>query len=296
MLLDKIIELATDTDKPLSVLLRQCVMLGHELKNDSLKTWANQELNGYNDLQTVPEYRTMLAGAMGIFNAGYSFPSITRPIPVGGMEKEHRWAAETVRLGEPVSAYENSLKASDAHALTYQWPADMVVHYQRRFMPGHALATAWQDVPFSAIAGMLDTIRTRVLNVALDIKREIGESDSDLKKVESNSEKAERVNSIVINHVYGGTVFIGDKQSVNIQNIEVGNWQELREALLATGIQEGEIAELSQALTKDGKTFGTQVKEWVSRNATKVWDKGLQVGTTVGTTILTEYLKKHFGN
>jgi AbiTii len=64
VLLDKIIELATDIDKPLSVLLRQCVVLGHELKNDSLKTWANQELNGYTDRQKVPEYRIMTAGAM----------------------------------------------------------------------------------------------------------------------------------------------------------------------------------------------------------------------------------------
>ena len=281
--------------KPLSVLLRQCVVLGHELKNDSLKTWANQELNGYTDLHTVPEYRTMLAGAVGIFNAGYAFPSITRPIPVGGMEKEHRWAAETVRLGEPVSAYENSLKSTDAHALTYQWPADMVVHYQQRFMPRHALATAWQDVPFSAIAGMLDTIRTRVLNIALDLKREIGVSDADLKKVELNSKEAEKVNHIVINHIYGGTVYVADQQTINTQNIAVGNWPDLEKALLAVGIQKGDIGELSHAIERDGETFGTRVKEWIGRNATKVYDKGLRVGASVGTTILTEYLKRHFG-
>src|SRR5260370_18982490 len=176
VLLDKIIELATDTDKPLSTLLRQCVVLGHELKNDSLKTWANQELNGYTDTNKVPEYRIMNAGAQGIFNAGYAFPSITRSIPAMGMEKEHRWAAETVHLAEPVSAYENCLKSTKGHALTYQWSADMVVYYQARFMPGHALARAWQEIPFSPLAGMLNTIRTRVLNVALDIKNEIGES------------------------------------------------------------------------------------------------------------------------
>lgn len=44
MLLDKIIELATDSGQSLSVLLRQCIVLAYELKNDSLKAWANQEL------------------------------------------------------------------------------------------------------------------------------------------------------------------------------------------------------------------------------------------------------------
>jgi hypothetical protein len=294
VLLDKIIDLATDTDKPLSVLLRQCVVLGHELKNDSLKTWANEELNGYKDVRKVPEYRIVNAGAVGIFNAGYMFPSITRPIPTGAMEKDHRWAAETVRLGEPVSAYENSLRSTKGHSLTYHWAADMVVYYQESFMPGHALARAWQEVPFGAIAGMLDTIRTRVLNVALDIKKEIGDTDADLKKIEPNSERAERVNHIVINHIYGGTVFVGDQQTIT-QNIAMGNWQDLRDALLAVGIQEGDIGELSQAIEQDGKTFGTRVKGWIGRNATKVFDKGLQVGASVGATVLTEYIKQHFG-
>jgi len=66
LLLDKIIELATDIQQPLSVLLRQCILLCYELKNESLKTWANQELNGYPDAHKVPEYRVMNAGATGV--------------------------------------------------------------------------------------------------------------------------------------------------------------------------------------------------------------------------------------
>jgi len=75
----------------------------------------------------------------------------------------------------------------------------------------------------------------------------------------------------------------------------VGNWQDLRKALLAAGIQEGDIGDLSHAIEQDGKTFGTRVKDWIGRNATKVLDKGLQVGASVGTTVLTEYIKRHFG-
>jgi hypothetical protein len=64
---------------------------------------------------------------------------------------------------------------------------------------------------------------------------------------------------------------------------------------LAVGIQEGDIGELSNAIEQDGKTFGTRVKDWIGSNATKVFDKGLQVGASVGTTVLTEYIKRHFG-
>lgn len=292
MLIEKIIELATDTDQPLPGLLRRCVLLGDELRNDSLKSWANQELNGYADPQKIPEYRNISAGAVGRFNAGYSFPVVERPIPSGGMQEKHRWAAETVCLGQPVSAYESMLKSQTKESrLVYPWSADMVVHYQETFMPGHALLNAWQEVSFSVIAGVLDTIRTRVLNMALDIRREIGETDADLKKVELNTSEAEKVNRIIVTNIYGGTVHVGDQQTINTQNISVGNWQDLRKALLASGIEEGDISELSQAIQEDGKTIGNRVEEWIGRNAGKVWDSGLQVGTA----LLTEYVKQHLG-
>jgi hypothetical protein len=43
ILLDGIISLAGDGKQPLPDILRKCLRLGHELKNDRLKTWAAQE-------------------------------------------------------------------------------------------------------------------------------------------------------------------------------------------------------------------------------------------------------------
>jgi hypothetical protein len=295
-LLDKIIELATDNQQPLPVLLRQCIVLGHELKNADLKDWANHELNGYPDGLKVPDYRIVRAGATGTFNAGYMFPTIRRPIPAAILEETHRWAAETVHLSESVSAYETALKAeSKGQRFVYQWNANLVGYYQDKFIDGHVLIDAWQEVSFGTIAGLLDTIRTRVLNMALDIKSEVGESDTDLKRVLPNSTEAENVHRIVINNIFGGNVYQGDLQNINIQNIPAGNWEELQKALLSFGIGQHDIDDLSREMQADGKTFGGRVKGWISRNASKVWDHGLQVSTSVGTTILTELAKQHYG-
>lgn len=299
MLLDKIIELATDNQQPLTVLLRQCIVLAHEMKNEQLKEWANHELNGYPDETVVPKYRTVRAGATGIFKAGYMFPSTKRPIPAVAMEEAHRDFAEIVHLREPVNAYETNLttlKAGNGRVFAYEWNANLIAYYQETFMEGHALIKAWQEIPLGVIAGMLDTIRTRVLNMALELKSEIGESDADLKKVKQNSSEAEKVNSIVLTQIFGGTVYMAaGQQNVNVQNIAVGNWEDLKKALESLGIPQGELDKLSQDIQQDGKTLGTRVRAWISRNAAKVLDGGLQVGTSVGTTILTEYLKRHFG-
>jgi len=50
-----------------------------------------------------------------------------------------------------------------------------------------------------------------------------------LKKVEPNSEKAEKVNHIVINHIYGGTVYMADHQTINTQNNRGGKLARLEE-------------------------------------------------------------------
>jgi hypothetical protein len=299
MLLDKIIELATDNQQPLAVLLRQCLVLAHEMKNDQLKEWANHELNGYSDQSELPKYRIVAAGATGTFNTGYMFPTTERQIPALSMEEPHRRFAEEVRLVEPVSVYVSifdALKSGKGQILVFKWDANLIAYYQAKFIQGHALTDAWQEVPSGAVAGMLDTIRTRVLNMALELKTEIGESDADLKKVKQDSAEAEKVSHIVQTQIFGGTVYIaGGQQNVSVQNIAVGNWADLKKALSESGIGEEDVAELSQAIQQDNKTMGATVKGWIGRNAGKVLNSGLQVGVSVGTTILTQYIKRLLG-
>jgi hypothetical protein len=65
MLLDDIIDLATNTGQSITVLLRKCIVLAHQIKNDRLKTWANKELNGYGDEDVLPDYRVISARRQG---------------------------------------------------------------------------------------------------------------------------------------------------------------------------------------------------------------------------------------
>jgi AbiTii len=55
--LDEIIDLAVENSGPLSVLLRQCLLLAHTLKSQRFHTWAEKELDGYDETDELPEYR-----------------------------------------------------------------------------------------------------------------------------------------------------------------------------------------------------------------------------------------------
>jgi len=293
-LLDKIIESGTANEPPpLSSVLRQCILLSDQLKVPLLRTWAEQELTGYPNPKDVPQYRVVNVGAYGDFAAiGQRYQG--RPIPASLLEPQHRWAATVLRLTEPVSAYE-SLDGSSKGVLIYDWPSDMIALYQSRLLQGAVLMRAWQQVPKSVYAGVLDSVRTRVLTMAIDIKNDAEASGLDLTRIKQNSPEADRVQQTVVHAVYGNVYVAAGSQVINTQNIEVGNWSDLHKTLKEFGIADTDLGELHKTLEHDKKIDGEGLKGWITRNAGKLFDHGLQVGTAVGTTILTQLIKRHLG-
>ena len=209
------------------------------------------------------------------------------------LKPEHRWAATVHRLTEPVSAYESL--GDTKGALIYEWHSDMIALYQSSLLEGCVLMSAWQQVPKTAIAGVLDTIRTRVLTTAIDIKNDLERSEVDLADIKQDSPESEKFQQIVVHGVYGNIYIAAGSQVINTQNIAVGNWDDLRNTLKESGIDDANLGELRDTLEHDKKMDSNGMKGWVARNAGKVLNQGLQVGTTVGTTILTQLIKRHLG-
>jgi hypothetical protein len=295
VLLDDIVTLATDDQQPITALLRKCIVLAHRLKNDRLKAWANEELNGYASVDTLPEYRILSAAATGTF-VGPGWMQTTQGIPSGALKKQHQKFAETVYLSQPVSTLEDILKTART-TITFPWNANLVAHYQDQLMSGWQLFSAQQTVVKSVVAGIIDTVRTRVLNMALEIQSELGERDEDLKEI--TPEKSQIVEQTITNNILGGTVFLSTGQStmtVTQQSINVGDWESLSKVLHGVGVSEPELAELSEAVQEDGdEKMGTKVKGWIARTAPKVLSGGVKIGTEIGKALLKEHLKHYFG-
>src|ERR1700692_1568687 len=92
-LLDKIIDGATESTEPVSNLLRRCLVLAHDLKNEKLAAWASMELNGYQRDDPLPSYRTIRIVARGFFIGPYGGQLDDQPLTPGVMDEEHRdWA------------------------------------------------------------------------------------------------------------------------------------------------------------------------------------------------------------
>lgn len=202
-LLDDIINLAVDGKQPLPDILRKYLLLGHELKNETLKTWANQELNGYPPTKDIPEYRIVQAEAKGNFTGPFRSGAQNWPIPPMALNKEHRDFGELVYLTQAVSAYQD-VTNHEQDNVAFPWPGNLALYYQKRFFQGkYALVSAWQEVSKSTIVELLDTIRNRTPNMALQIKDELGTSYADLGKIKFS--EASKIQNIIFQNTEGNT-------------------------------------------------------------------------------------------
>jgi hypothetical protein len=302
MLLDDIIEFAADDKQSVSSLLRKCLILGHRLKNDKLIGWANQELNGYESSDGLPEYRIVSTGAKGYMSGPFGSSINNFPIPSILLEQNHRHLATTVYLLEAIGSYEELMRAKH-DTFRVEWPADFVLFYQRkiRTKDGCHLVQAWQDVGKSSFAQVFDAVRNRTLSMALEIRASLGDKDESLDHV--SPQAASQIERSVTNNIFGGiNVIASGHSSVNStvsqtsSSITAGDKEQLETALRRTGLPESSLNDLSKAIQQDGSAnMGSRVQAWIKENAPKALIGGVQLGAQVAKPVLTELLKQYFG-
>jgi hypothetical protein len=67
-----------DDTVPLSSMLQKCIVLGGQAGSQKMRDWARQELNGYADADTVPDYRHVAAAVMVLITNSAGYNGITR--------------------------------------------------------------------------------------------------------------------------------------------------------------------------------------------------------------------------
>lgn len=293
-LLDGIIQSVTETKEPIADILRRCLVLAHRLKNDAFKAWVERELNGYSGDEELPDYRTSVGVALGHFSGPVGAGLRNQPLPASVLGEELRHFARDITLRQPISAYDGADKKE-----TYQlpWPADLVAMYQSSFIPGFALATAWMPVPGSMMAGVVDTVRTRLLTFVLEMQSELPD-DTEQAVKELPSEKVQQLVNI---HIYGGNNNIGDHGVINANTVIVGDLASLKAALSGLGLSDTDAEELKSAVEADEKeggdkkSLGKRALEWVGKAAVATGKAGVKIGSDVATATLTAIAMKYAG-
>ena len=294
---------ATDNATPLSDLLRKAKILAVRLGNRRLEEWVDRELNGYSTSDPLPPYRRagpnrVLGHFAGPFGSGLQ----NGEIPSAIVDSDDRQNLFHHRFLEGVAHYEAILadRSEDGQLLVY-WPGNALLKYANRIYEGLTTMSAMQQLSPATIAGLLDGVRNRLLELALEVERE--NPDAGEAPIGSEPVPPAQLDRIVQNVlVYGGQNTIAAGQvTQHVQQITTGSaWEEIRRDLEGVGVPADDVAQLRDALESDGEAtaageLGPATQGWIGRIAGRVAAGALELAQGVSVEVLTQVILRALG-
>jgi len=298
-LLREIQEAAVSDDVGITTLLRKAKVLAARVGSDELSSWVDLELNGYPDRALLPEYRIADVRALGTFAGPFGSGARNAPIPASCIPEGYRDWAQKAYLVLPISGYEELLKKKDAGSFQAPWPPDLIAHVAGDIYQNMNLVTAYAEVPRAAVVTVVDGVRNRLLNYALELEKiapDAGEGDAQASPVSK-----EQMSQVFHNHIYGsvGTFAAGTGISISVgTQIVTGDFATLRAGLEEVGVDEQDINALQEAIQEDGpqqRGFGRKVADWVGGMIAKAAAGAWRVGLNTASTVLPTLLAKYYG-
>lgn len=258
--LSAIIDAATADTTSVAALLRMIKVVAARIQTPLVVDWVDNELAGYSSEAPLPDYRGPFQTQVLSEWSGFGGSQIRNaPLAPSAFPQGLRDAgAFEVEFRESVSELER-LATSDG-LLSYFWPTDVIALINgmmqngqlkelQQFAPLHGLVAVHKRVSPALLTSVLDSVRTRVLSLALDLEQVMPDAgEPGVVPVDPA-----HINNIITNYFSGpGTaVAFGGPATVQLAEVRVGDLESLLDAAATLGLQSAELAELREAIRND---------------------------------------------
>lgn len=263
---------AVSSETDVSALLRKCKILAARLGNAEFKAWIESELNGYDDIAALPDYRKLSVESVGHFSGPFGSGMRNAPIPSSCLPQEFRDHVTHSFLSQPISHYSSLLVSRKRNQFQENWPADVVALVGRSIYQNMVCVSAWKVIPANSIAALCDTIRTRVLNFCLEIEsQDPNAGEAPLNQPPLPQERVSQVFNTYIsgsvqNVASGGTDFSQHAESHGLANELL---TKLIDAIASAPAAEAGKTEMAAAATRmrdsvHSPSFAEQYRQFMS--------------------------------
>ncbi len=214
-------DLANSTVDTLTALKRAKVLFS-ELGNDDLLNWANYEIVGYPNSESLPDYRISMGILMGSYIRGSMSNHIKYnnvPLPLGQMPDDIKGNLLSIYFSEGVNALKQLLTNSNKseNQLGKTIPSDfypLIARYNND--PYMVIYTAQVVFGSHLISDIISSIENRLLDAFILLEKEFGvlddlELDATIKTPQEIKEIADKIIVIIYND---NSVKIGDNNKI----------------------------------------------------------------------------------
>lgn len=290
----------------LAPVLLKLRFLAARLGSDALAEWVKYESEGYPNTVEVPEYRKLPVSYKANFNGpfGKSISNISVPsYTVAQLAGEH-WLTHEDR--ESIAAIEALIEAANSSGENPEIDAsNLVLFFGMNVFQGMACHSVRGIISRTTLVELQNTVRTRILELTIEIENSIPESvNIDVvqeSKMEKTKEMSAVTNNITHNVIHGNqnTTTISQSGSSNSINFTVnqGDIGTLKKSLQEVGFDDHDASSFSEIVAaekpeNDKEPFGVKAKVWLKQNIGKAADK---VGFAVAAKLIADCVAQYYG-
>jgi len=199
-LIGDIINELVDSEKSITSPLLKTKVLASRLKNKDLLSWVDRELNGYNDIDSLPDYRKHQGQLRATFvNGNLQFND--QPIPTFGLSEDMIEAVHSMNFYQSVATLESYKTDNKSGVLEQTFPAELAAflesnirkHGNRFFR----IISARTFVSINTVTQVLSVIRSQLLDFMLKLDEEFGNL-TEIEDLKSKNESITRIMSQTI--------------------------------------------------------------------------------------------------
>ena len=263
--------------------LRKAKILASQIGLPKFKEWLDSELGGYADEDRIPNYRKFQAGNLGKFSGPFGSGIKNMPIPTSHLPDPVREYAENLILSDGVGALEGILSQGSSEGLGQKWPQEFVLLARDSLQMNGGmmvLVDAHKPVPLYIITGILDKVKTKLLDFILAMQ----ESDITLENLNKDAEETRVVHKIFNNTIYGDNNVIASGENVRqkVTPVVKGDIDSLLSRFRELGIDDESLRELKDAVASEPSVqngnFGPKARAWIGGMIEKVPPKAWEIG------------------
>ena len=304
-LISDIINELVDTKISLTSPLLKTKLLASRVNNDALRNWVNNELNGYEKNDKLPDYRKHTGQLKGTYyNHGALFQN--QQIPTTGLDKKMVEIMHSFDIYEGIEPLETYKESDSSGTLEATFGAELTAIIQKNWRdmgnPYLNLMEVKRYASVRIIKQVLGSVRNKLLDFMIAID-EAFDSKTEFEDLRRENKKVEAIMTKTIINTNGDGNVINTGENAKIQaeiNITKGDKEELSKYLKSIGLKEEETAELIEIIDeeepdREKRTFGKRVNEWTSKMLDKALDGSWSVGIGAAGSILAEALGKYYG-
>ncbi|MDM5279183.1 hypothetical protein QUF95_17425 [Paenibacillus silvae] len=196
-----------------NILLRLKVILS-DLDNEAIMKWVNGELQGYKNIEDVPEYRIFKGNPTGTFVVNYQVQYTNAAVPIHSLlDSDEIDKLVTIKISDSIAVIQTILNGEnrDNYGRVISTSYCHAISVERL-----QIASMKIRLPANQLDGVVSFVKSKLVEVIMELEKQFANLDDlDIKtQIEDDKQKKEKVIYNIGKIIYEGSIEIGDKNKI----------------------------------------------------------------------------------